>query len=66
MRSNVIYTLAAMFAAFAQLAAVSAAFTMPASASADQPVSAMAAVSVAQERNLRAVDELIIEVRRPL
>jgi hypothetical protein len=64
-RSNIISSLAAMFVAFAHFAAVSAAFSLPVSPLADQPaVTAM--VASAQSQSVPGVDELIVEVRRPL
>jgi hypothetical protein len=65
-RSNIVYSFVAVFAAFAQLAAVMAAFTLSVPAIANQPAGATAAVSVAQERSVRGVEDLIVEVRRPL
>jgi hypothetical protein len=64
-RSNIIYSLAAVFAALAHFAAVSAAFTLPVAAVAGQPAG-VATVSVTQERSVRGVEEVIVEARRPL
>jgi hypothetical protein len=66
MRSNVIYSFAAVFAVFAQFAAIFAVFTLSIPAIADQPAGATAALSATQDRNVRGVEELIVEVRRPL
>jgi hypothetical protein len=66
MRSNIIYSFAAVFAAFAHFAAVFAVLTLPVPAIADQPAGAMATVSVTQERSVREVEGVIVEVRRPL
>jgi hypothetical protein len=66
MRTNVIYSFAAVFVAFAYFTAVFAAFTLPVQAIADQPAGAIATVSATQERSFRGVDEVIVEVRRPL
>ena len=66
MRSNVIYSLAAVFVAMAHFAAVFAAFTLPAAANADQPAGAIATVSATQDPSARALEALIVEVRRPI
>lgn len=66
MRSNVIYSFAAVFAAFALFSAVSAAFSLPVPAIADQLAAVTTTVSMAQERSVRGVGELIVEARRPL
>ncbi len=66
MRSNVIYSFAAVFAAFVLFSAVSAAFSLPVPALADQLAAVTPAVSMAQERGARGVQELIVEARRPL
>jgi hypothetical protein len=66
MRSNVICSFAAVFAAFTQFAAVFAAFALPVPATADQPTGAMGKVSVTQEQNVREVAEVIVEVRRAI
>jgi len=65
-RSNIVYSFVAVFAALLQFAAVTAAFTVAVPAIANQPAGATAAVSVAQERSVRGVEDLIVEVRRPL
>jgi hypothetical protein len=64
MRSNIIYTFAAVFAAFSQFAAVFAAFALPVPAIADQPAGAIGTVSVTQEQSVRGVVEVIVEGRR--
>ena len=66
MRSNFLYSFAAVFAAFAQFAAVFSAFTIPVAAIADQAARTMATVSVTQEPSVSGVEELIVEVPRPL
>jgi hypothetical protein len=66
MRSNVIYSFAAVFAVLAQFAAIFAAFTLSIPAIADQPPSVTAPSSATADRNVRGVGELIVEVRRPL
>jgi hypothetical protein len=66
MRSNVIYSFAAIFAAFTQFAAVFVAFTLPVAATADQPAGAIATVSVTQDQSAREVAEVIVEVRRAI
>jgi hypothetical protein len=66
MRSNVIYSFAAVFAAFVLFSAVSAAFSSPVPALADQLEAATTAVTLAQEQSARGVQELTVEARRPL
>jgi hypothetical protein len=65
-RSNIVCSFVAVFAVLAQFAAVMAAFTLSVPAIADQPAGATAAISVTQERSVRGVEDLIVEVRRPL
>jgi hypothetical protein len=65
MRNSIMYSVAAVFVAFAQFAAVSAIFTLPVPAIADQASGPMA-VSVAQERSLREVAEVIVEGRQAI
>ena len=66
MRSNIVYSFVAVFAAFVQFAAVMAAFTLSVPAIANQPAGAAATVSVTQESNVRGLEDVIVEVRRPL
>jgi hypothetical protein len=66
MRSNVICSFAAVFAAFMQFSAVFVAFALPLPATADQPAGAIATVSVTQEQGVREVAEVIVEVRRAI
>jgi hypothetical protein len=66
MRSNIICSFAAVFAAFAHFAAVFAALTLAVPAIADQPTGAIATVSVTQEQSARGIEGVIVEVRRPL
>jgi hypothetical protein len=66
MRSNIICSFAAIFAAFTQFAAVFVAFTLPVPATADQPAAAIATVSVTQDQSAREVAEVIVEVRRAI
>jgi hypothetical protein len=61
-RSNIVYSFVAVLAALVQFAAVTAAFTVSVPAIANQPAGATATVSVTQER----VEDVIVEVRRPL
>jgi hypothetical protein len=61
-RSNIVCSFVAVFAAFVQFAAVTAAFTVSVPAIAHQPAGATATFSVTQER----VEDVIVEVRRPL
>jgi hypothetical protein len=65
-RSNIVYSFVAVFAVFAQFAVVMAAFTLSVPAIANQPARATAAVSVTQERSVPGIEEVIVEVRRPL
>ncbi len=66
MRSNIIYSFAAVFAAFAQFAAVFVAFALPVPATADQAAGAMATIPVTQEQNDRGVPEVIVESHRAI
>jgi len=65
-RSNFIYSFAAVFAAFAQFTAIFGAFSLPVAAIADQSASAVATVLATQERSARGLEALIVEVPRPL
>jgi hypothetical protein len=65
-RSNIFYSFVAVFAAFLQFAAVMAAFTLSVPAIAQQPAGAAATVSATQESDVRGIEEVIVEVRRPL
>jgi hypothetical protein len=66
MRSNIVYSFAAVFAAFAQFAAVFAAFAIPVPAIANQPTGAIGTVSVTQQQSIPGVAEVIVEVRRAI
>jgi hypothetical protein len=67
MRSNVICSFAAVFAAFAHFAAVFVAFTtLSIPAIADQPASAMATVPVTHEQSVRGVAEVTVEARQAI
>jgi hypothetical protein len=66
MRSNIMYSCAAVFAAFTQFSAVFVAFALPVPATADQPAGARATVSVTQEQSVGGVAEVIVEVRRAI
>jgi hypothetical protein len=65
-RSNIVYSFVAVFAALLQFAAVTAAFTVAVPAIANQPAGATAAVSVTQELNVRGIEDVVVEVPRPL
>jgi len=65
-RSILIYSFAAVFAAFALLTALLAAFALPVAAIADQPSGAITTVSVTQEQSVPGFAEVLVEVRRPL
>ncbi len=66
MRSNILSSFAAVFAAFTQFAAVFAVFAQPVPAIADQPTGAMATLSVTQDQSGRGVLEVIVQVRRAI
>jgi len=66
MRSNIVCSFAAVFAVFAQFAAVFVAFALPVPATADQPAGAMATLSVTQDQSGRGVLEVIVQVRRAI
>ena len=67
MRSNIMYTLAAVFAALTQFAVLFAAFALPVPAIADQAAGAIGTASVTQEQSVRGVvDEVIVEGRRAI
>jgi hypothetical protein len=66
MRSNVICSFAAVFAAFAHFAAVFVVFTLSVPAIADQPARAVATVPVTHERSVRGVAEVIVEARQAI
>ena len=66
MRSNIVCSFAAAFAAFAQFAAVFVAFALPVSATADQPAGAMATIPVIQEQSVRGALEVIVESHRAI
>ena len=66
MRSNIISSFGAVFAAFLQFAAVFAVFGQPVSAIADQPAGAMTTLSATQKHGVRGVLEVIVEVRRAI
>jgi hypothetical protein len=66
MRTNIICSFAAVFAAFTQFSAVFVAFALPVPATADQPAGTMATVSVTQDQSAREVAEVIVEVRRAI
>jgi hypothetical protein len=63
MRSNVIYSFAAVFAAFTLFAALFVAFALPVPATADQPVGAIPTASVTQEQSVRGALEVIVKAR---
>jgi hypothetical protein len=65
-RNNIVYTFVAVFAVVAQFAVVLTAFTLSVPAIANQPAGATATVSVTQEHNVRGIEDVIVEVRRPL
>jgi hypothetical protein len=65
MRSNIVYSFAAVFAAFAQFAAVFVAFALPVPATADQPAGATA-IPPTHEQSVRGVLEVIVESHRAL
>jgi hypothetical protein len=66
MRSNIICSFAAVFAAFMQFSAIFAAFALPGPATAEQPAGAIATVSVTREQGVREVAEVVVEVRRAI
>jgi hypothetical protein len=66
MRSNIVCSFAAVFAAFAQFAAVFFAFALPVPATADQPAGAMATIPVTQEQSVRGALEVIVESHRAI
>lgn len=66
MRSILIYSFAAVFAAFALLTALFAAFALPVAVIADQPSGAITTVPVTQKQSVRGLAEVHVEVRRPL
>ncbi len=66
MRSNIVCSFAAVFAVFAQFAAVFVAFALPVPATADQPTGAMATIPVTQEQSVRGALEVIVESHRAI
>ena len=66
MRSNIVYSFAAFFAAFTLFAAVFVAFALPMPATADQPAGPMATIPVTQEKSVGGVLEVIVESHRAI
>jgi hypothetical protein len=66
MRSNVVYSFAAVFAAFALFAAVFVAFALPVPATAEQSTGAMATIPLTQKQGVPEVLEVIVESHRAI
>jgi hypothetical protein len=63
MRSNIMYSFAAVFATFVQFMAVYATFALPSASIAGQPAGAMPAQSITQEQRIA---EVIVEGRHAI
>lgn len=66
MRSNIVYSFAAAFAALAQFAALFVAFAQPVPATAAQPTGVMSTIPLTQEQGARDVLEVIVESHRAI
>jgi len=66
MRSNIVCSFVAIFAVFAQFAAIFFAFALPVPATANQPAGAMATIPVTQEQSVRGALEVIVESHRAI
>jgi hypothetical protein len=66
MRSNIMYSFAAVFATFAQFMAVFATFALPAASIVGQPAGARPMQSVAQEQRMFGLAEVIVEGRHAI
>jgi hypothetical protein len=66
MRNNIICSLAAVLAAFAQFMAVFATFALPVASIAGQPAGAVATDWVTRQQSIRGVAEVIVEVRHAI
>lgn len=66
MRSNIMYSFAAVFATFAQFMAVFATFAVPVASIVGQPAGAAPRGSVAQEQRFIGIAEVIVEGRHAI
>jgi len=66
MRSNIVCSFAAAFAAFALFTAVFVSFALPVPATADQPAGAMATIPVTHKQSVRGALEVIVESHRAI
>jgi hypothetical protein len=65
-RSNIVNSFAAVFAAFGLFAAIFVAFALPVPATAEQPAGAMATIPATQEQSDRGVPEVVVESHRAI
>jgi hypothetical protein len=66
MRSNIVYSFAAVFAAFGLFAAIFVAFALPVPATAEQSTGAMATIPLTQKQGGPEVLEVIVESHRAI